>query len=268
MSKNIDYDDIADSIFEETNKVRKNPQSYIPKLKECLNNFRDKIYHRPGEDPIQTYEGKEAFEEAIKFLKTQKATNELDYSEEISKACIDHVKDIGPKGLTKHIGSDNKNISDRIEKYCEWDGAVAESIDFGFKNPENIIINLIVCDGVKERFQRKNLFHPDLHFIGIGVGPHKDYGICTVIGYTKGLRALGEEATDVADFINDYIKNTMGRKRSKNAFQEDDPDAPDNTVSVKIVKATKRIKGKNKKITKKIYTLDNGAQHIVEIEEN
>ena len=55
MSKNIDYDDIADSIFEETNKVRKNPQSYIPKLKECLNNFRDKIYHRPGEDPIQTY---------------------------------------------------------------------------------------------------------------------------------------------------------------------------------------------------------------------
>ena len=60
----------------------------------------------------------------------------------------------------------------------------------------------------------------------------------------------------------------MGRKRSKNAFQEDDPDAPDNTVSVKIVKATKRIKGKNKKITKKIYTLDNGAQHIVEIEEN
>ena len=98
--------------------------------------------------------------------------------------------------------------------------------------------------------------------------PHKDYGICTVIGYTKGLRALGEEATDVADFINDYIKNTMGRKRSKNAFQEDDPDAPDNTVSVKIVKATKRIKGKNKKITKKIYTLDNGAQHIVEIEEN
>ena len=60
----------------------------------------------------------------------------------------------------------------------------------------------------------------------------------------------------------------MGKKRNKNAFQEDDPDAPDNTISVKIVKTTKRIKGKNKKITKKIYTLDNGAQHIVEIEEN
>ena len=40
--------------------------------------------------------------------------------------------------------------------YCEWDGACAESIDFGFKNAENIVANLIVDDGVKERF---------LHFI-------------------------------------------------------------------------------------------------------
>ena len=60
----------------------------------------------------------------------------------------------------------------------------------------------------------------------------------------------------------------MGRKNPKNAFQEDDPDAPDNTVSVKIVKSNKKIQGKVRKITKKIYTLDNGAQHIVEIEDS
>ena len=45
--------------------------------------------------------------------------------------------------------------------------------------------------------------------------------------------------------IKDYIKNTMGRKNIKNAFQEDDPDAPDNTTSVKIVKSSKLINGKN-----------------------
>ena len=268
MSRNINYEEIEQELFKAHNQIRKDPQSYIQKLKECLNHFRDKIYHQPGEDPIQTYEGKDAIEEAIRFLKNQKPVKELEYSKKISKACKDHVNDIGPKGLTTHEGSDGKNISDRIEKYCEWDGAAAESIDFGFKNPENIIINLLVDDGVKERYQRKNLFHPDLHYIGIGIGPHKDYGICSVIGYTKGIRDLGQEASDVSDFIKDYIKNTMGRKNIKNAFQEDDPDAPDNTTSVKIVKSSKSINGKNRKITKKIYTLDTGALHIVEIEDS
>ena len=60
----------------------------------------------------------------------------------------------------------------------------------------------------------------------------------------------------------------MNKTKTKNAFQEDDPDAPDNTVSVKIVKGTKNINGRDRKITKKIYTLDTGAQHIVEIEDN
>jgi hypothetical protein len=36
----------------------------------------------------------------------------------------------------------------------------------------------------------------------------------------------------------------------------------------KNIKKKKNSEGKTKKITKKIFTLDNGAQHIVEIEEN
>ena len=61
----------------------------------------------------------------------------------------------------------------------------------------------------------------------------------------------------------------MGKNNQpKNAFQIEDPDAPDNTTSVKIVKSSKLINGKNRKITKKIYTLDTGALHIVEIEDS
>ena len=53
----------------------------------------------------------------------------------------------------------------------------------------------------------------------------------------------------------------------KNAFQIDDPDAPDNTQSVKIVKLKKVINGEERNITRKIYLLDNGKQHMVEIED-
>ena len=46
-----------------------------------------------------------------------------------------------------------------------------------------------------------------------------------------------------------------------------DFDAPDNTIAVNILKQKKIVGGRYKKITKKIFLLDNGAQHIVEIEE-
>ena len=269
INKNKDYEKIEKDLLIEHNKIRKNPKCYIPKLKECLKYFTDKIFHPPNEEPIQTCEGKEAIEEAIAFLNTQKPVKELEYSDYISQACKDHVLDIGKNGLTTHEGSDNKNISDRIEKYCEWEGAMAENLEFTFKNAENIMVNLIVCDGVKERFQRKNLFFPDFKYIGIGVGYHKDYDICCSIGYTNNLRNLGEEPTDVSNFIQDYIKNTMGKdKKNINPFQEDDPDAPDNTTSVKIVKLVKNVNNNVVKVTRKIFSLDNGATHIVEIEEN
>ena len=267
MSKKIDYDELSKEIYNLQNEIRTNPLSFVSKLKESLKYFREKIYHKPGEDPIQTYEGPSAIEEAIEFLKSQKPVGKLLLDENISKACKDHAHDLGVKGLTSHEGSDGKNISERIEKYCEWDGACAENLDFGFKNAENIIINLLVDDGVKERNQRFNLFHPDFKFVGIGIESHRDYGICVVIGYTMNVRPLGSEPKNVSDFIQEYIKNTMNRKKIKNPFQEDEPDAPDNTVSLKIVKGNKMIGGKMKKITKKIFALDNGAQHIIEIED-
>ena len=267
MSKNIDFEELEKQIYQILNQIRKNPQSFIPKLEESLNHFREKIYHKPGEDPIQTYEGPEAIEDAINFLKSQRPVKELILDENISRACKDHAYDIGVKGLTTHEGSDGKNISDRIEKYCEWEGAAAENLDFGFKKAENIILNMLIDDGVKERNQRFNLFHPDFKYIGVGANSHRDYGVCAVIGYAVDVRPLGSEPKNVSDFIQEYIKNTMNRKKVKNPFQEDEPDAPDNTVSLKIVKGNKIIDGKVKKITKKIFSLDNGSQHIIEIED-
>ena len=269
MSKQIDYEDIEKQLFNLHNDLRENPQSYIQKLKENLKYFRQKIFHPPGEDPIQTYEGTEAIDDAIQFLKTQKPVERLEYNDGIAQACKDHVLDIGSKGLTTHEGSDELNIADRIEKYVEWDGAAAESIDFGFKTPENILLNLLIDDGVKDRYQRYNLFNNNFKYIGIGIGPHREYGICVVIGYAMNVRPLGSEPKNMSEFIQEYIKNTMDKKKKiNNPFQEEEPDAPDNTISVKIIKNKKIIGGKLKKITKKIFSLDNGAQHIVEVEDS
>lgn len=262
------YKEIAKQLFEEHNKIRRDPKSYIPKLNFWLTKFRENTLYLLNENPLKTFEGKNSIEEAIAFLSRREPIPELTYNNELEKAAIDHVTDLGEKGMTGHDSSNGENLSDRIEKYCEWDGSIAESLDFGFSNAENIILNLLIDDGVKERYQRNNLFSTNFKYIGIGVGPHRDYNICSCFVYAKGVRDLGVGPTDGVDYIQDYIQKTFYKKKICNRFQEDDPDAPDNTIEFRVVKGNKVIGGVNKKITKKIYKLDDKTQHIVEIEEN
>ena len=271
MSKSINYEDISNEIYKLHNELRSNPQSFIPKLENSLKYYKDnKIYSPPDEDPIKTTEGPEAVQEAIDFLKNQNSLPTLKLSEQINKACQDHIKDIGPKGMTGHEGSDGKNISERIEKYGEWDGDIAENLDFGFKKAENIIMNLLIDDGVKERFQRSNIFYPKFKYIGIGMGPHKDYGTCVCIGYARNIRELGSDLTNILDYINEYVdyRDKQNQKETQNVYQEDDKDAPDDTVALRIEKANKKIEGNMHKITRKIYSLKSGAQCIVEVEDS
>jgi uncharacterized protein YkwD len=72
-----------------------------------------------------------AFIEAIKFLKNQQAVTPLLLDDSLIKACNYHVNYIGPKGIISHDNSNGKNVSERIEQYCEWDVACGESLDFG-----------------------------------------------------------------------------------------------------------------------------------------
>ena len=194
----VNYDELAEQLFILHNKIREDPKSFIIKLKRWLNKFRDKTLFLLNENPLETFEGITAVEEAMRFLSVQKPVPKLALSEELSKAAKDHALDIGENNLFGHEGSDKSMLSDRIERYTEWDESCAESIDLGFKNADNIILNLLTI----------------------------------------------------------------------NKFQEEDPDAPDDTIDVKISKSHKTVSGKDKRITKKIYTLKDQSLHILEIEEN
>ena len=264
----INFEELEKEIFQEQNRVRTQPQSYIEKLERAEKFFKDKIFRHPAEIPIETNEGVDGVYNAIEFLKSQKPLQPLTYSKELSQAAKDHAADIGSKGLSTHEGSNGQGLFDRIEKYIEWDGAIAENMEFCYKFAENIVMNLIIDDGSEQKVQRENLFDPEFKFSGIACDTHKTFKICTVINYAKGLHQIGEEPTDVVDSVQEYIDRTKDKdKKNVNAFQKDDLDAPDNTVSVKIVKVQKTIKDEQKNLTRKIYLLDDGRQHIVEVED-
>ncbi len=46
----------------------------------------------------------------------------------------------------------------RVERYASWSGSIAENIDVGNNSAVDIVIALIVDDGVSTRGHRNNLF--------------------------------------------------------------------------------------------------------------
>lgn len=280
----VNYEELKKSILIEHNRLRSDPSSFVPLLEEQMKFFKNDTLYKPKEIAIQTSEGKAAYTEAIKFLKRQKPVKELTFDTRISLACQDHANDIGPRGLISHESSDSKSLVDRFERYFEWDGQCCENIDVGNKIAVNVVISLLVDDGILDRPHRMNMFNPDMKYFGIGCGEHKDFDVITVIDYVSGIRDLGKPYYDYKNLKYEYPpnvnanqntirkkgKNTQSMEKDKikqNQFQIDDPDAPDTTIALNIVKTIKTFENKPRKITRKIYTLENGIKHIVEIEE-
>ena len=265
-SNEIDLQQLAEELFQEHNKLRKNPQSYIEKLTKIENYYKDKIFRHPNEIPIETYEGPEGIKNTIEFLKNKEPVKELIYSESLSKSAFDHANDIGKQGLYSHESSNGALLNERIEKYTEWEGAIAESLQFCYKSPENILMSLIVDDGSKGKHQRQNLFSEEFQYVGIGCAKHKTFKLCTVFNYAKNLYSIGEEPPEKIEFDQNYLQNKSNEKEP-NPFQMDDPYAPDNTIGVKIVKIKKSFGDGEHNITRKIFSLDDGKKHIIDYEE-
>jgi len=280
MSK-VDFNDFKNRILIEHNKIRADPKSYIPIVEAQMNLLKDKILYRPKEVPIETNEGATAYLEAIEFLKKQKPVDTLTFDERLSTACQEHAEDLGQKGLVSHESSKGVSVSERIEKYCEWEKCCAENLDFGTKTGKDCIIALLVDDGDIERGHRENLFKPEMSYIGIGAAIHKDYETVIVVNYVGGIRDLGKPYFDPKTYKYEFPKEVSSAldadeikelkeekaKKPKNSFQLTDEDAPDGTISVKTVKNLGLYEGRVRRTTKKIYTLENGKQHIVEVED-
>jgi uncharacterized protein YkwD len=176
------------AIVREINAARTNPKGYALLLERYKKYYEKKFLRLPGETPILTKEGVEVVIEAIRFLHSMKSVHPLTPSRGMSRGARDHVTDQGSSGSSQHRGSDGSQPWDRVSRYGTWERSIGENIAYGSGKARDIVLFLIIDDGVPGRGHRKNVFNPDFRVIGVAFGRHATYRTVCVITFAGGYR--------------------------------------------------------------------------------
>lgn len=176
-------------IILETNKLRSNPAKYAEEfIAPLANNYKQKLLYYPGDKPLLTREGVQALHECVRVLKKQQPLPIIYPSRGLTKAASDHVKDQSRTGRTGHTGSDRSGSRERMERYGDWNIRIAENIAYGGTRARQIVIYLLIDDGVKSRGHRKNFLNPDFKMMGVATGRHPEYGSMTVMDFAGSYK--------------------------------------------------------------------------------
>lgn len=180
--------DITKAIIAELNFARTNPSAYAQRLQSYRQLYRGRIVTRPGAtEDLLTKEGVAAVDEAIKFLSRQVPLAPLVADDALARAARDHVRDQGPLGMTDHIGTDGSTPSDRVRRYGAWRRALAEDLAYGPATAVDVVRELIIDDGVRDRGHRKAIFLPVLRVVGVACGYHAAYGTMCAIDFADAM---------------------------------------------------------------------------------
>ncbi|MCR5401868.1 MAG: CAP domain-containing protein [Treponema sp.] len=188
-ARNVSYlSELEKDIILETNMARSNPKKYCEMyIEPRKKNFDKKIYHE-GSRNIKTNEGVSVVKEAVRFLKKQKPVQILNPSFGLTQSARDHAISQSKTKQTGHNGTDGSTPFKRIKRYGSYKTA-GENITYGVNSAWEIVANLIIDDGVKDRGHRKNIFLKDFDCSGLCyVGEHKIYGSECVINYAGNYK--------------------------------------------------------------------------------
>ncbi|PKL26802.1 MAG: CAP domain-containing protein [Spirochaetae bacterium HGW-Spirochaetae-3] len=178
---------MEERILEELNLARTRPGRYVEVLRDYRAFIRGDLLERPGEIPVMLREGVRAVDEAIAFLERQKPLAPLSISRGLSLAAADHVRDQGKTGRTGHTGSDRSTMTARAERYGSWRKTIGENIAYGAGSARDVVIQLVVDDGVASRGHRANIFNPGFLVVGLAFGDHPEFRTICVQDFAGGF---------------------------------------------------------------------------------
>jgi uncharacterized protein YkwD len=172
----------TDEVLSALNRARTDPAGFATVLQHYRARLHGKSYLKPGTANtwIDTQEGVVAIDEAIAVLRATRPLPPLATQEGLRRAAEDHVAWQGPRGELGHVGEGHSSPFDRMRRYGVTKRATGENISYGSAGLQ-VVIDLIVDDGVPSRGHRRNILDPAFREVGIAVGPHRRYGTMCVM---------------------------------------------------------------------------------------
>jgi uncharacterized protein YkwD len=163
------------AVIREMNLARKNPAAYAAHVEDMRANFRGNFVVLPGKTLLRTKEGVRAMDEAIRFLRHAQPLAPLSFSPGMCRAAADHCTEQAA-GRMGH-----GNVVGRMNRYGKWSAIWGENVSYGKLSARDIVMALIIDDGLPGRKHRKNIFNPAFSVAGAGYGPHARYrSVCSI----------------------------------------------------------------------------------------
>jgi uncharacterized protein YkwD len=173
------------AVLEDMNLARTNPAQYATYLEALRQYYKGKTLRLPGLAPLERVEGASALEEAISFLRNAKPLPPLQVSKGMCLGAKDQSFDQSQSGAVSHQGKDKTFSWERVQRYGDWKNPISENISYDSGTARDIVINLIIDDGVPSRGHRNNIFNSSYIVTGISCGSHPLFGgmcVCTFAG--------------------------------------------------------------------------------------
>lgn len=181
------------AVVREMNLARQHPEVYAGFVAELRTQFRGNIRVLPGRWMPGTREGVGAVDEAIRFLQHARPLAPLIASPGIARAAAQHAADQA-SGSIGHRGSDFSDAGDRMNRHGTWQTLWGENISYGKSSAREVVLALIIDDGLRGRKHRKNIFNPTFAFAGAAIGPHARYRTVCSIDFAAGYVEAGTGA--------------------------------------------------------------------------
>ena len=175
----------------EMNLARQSPAVYATFLQELRSRMNGNVLVLPGKTRLRTKEGTAAIDDAIRFLQNAQPLPPLTVSRGMNQAAADHCADQAAGGFG-HEGKDRSRGGQRIARYGTARGSWGENISYGKSTARDVVLALIIDDGLPARKHRANIFNPNFNFAGAAFGPHARFGTMCSMDFAGGYIERGE----------------------------------------------------------------------------
>jgi uncharacterized protein YkwD len=178
-------EDEKDLIFR-MNQVRTNPSLFNTQFIEpMLGRFEGNLYTSLNGDRYQTNEGISAVQECIRYLQNAVPVPPLKPSQVLHQSAQAHARDSSMTGIVGHDSSNGTSFVDRLRSYLQGNATFGENISYGLTDPLEIVMLLMVDDGVPSRGHRENIMSGDFLYVGVACDTHPTYRSLCVFDFAN-----------------------------------------------------------------------------------